>query len=319
MRIDYRLARIAEWATHVPTFVTNFMTPQQDVNGRFYPRGGAGSGIGLIEALNRHIEMRVVDSPDLHLLDIDRLVGVYGRRFVQDDGVLAYTHGGFAGDYAPEWDADRIVKALPPSQHYAFAVPGFLLLLWREAVAMHRSLRAIDLVKLVCVDLDDTLWRGVPAETGVVDDPRLVEGWPLGIAEALLALRRRGILLALLSKNDEERIRAIWPRIFQDRLRLEDFAILRIGWADKATTIGEAMAAANILPRNTVFLDDNRASGRRWQRPIPTCASSARRIITGGASCCGPPKPSRSSSPPNPGDGPRWSARRSCATRSRAR
>ena len=65
------------------------------------------------------------------------------------------------------------------------------------------------MIKLVAVDLDDTLWRGVAAD-GTIG---AMEGWPMGLMETLLHLKKRGILLAIVSKNDEQLIRAKWNDI----------------------------------------------------------------------------------------------------------
>ena len=42
---------------------------------------------------------------------------------------------------------------------------------------MHRTLKQQDLVKLVAVDLDDTLWRGVAAEGHFGRYRRLADGF----------------------------------------------------------------------------------------------------------------------------------------------
>jgi FkbH-like protein len=104
--------------------------------------------------------------------------------------------------------------------------------------------------------LDDTLWRGVPAELEDVD-PAAMEGWPLGLAEALTVLRQRGVVLAIISKNDEARVREMWPQLFSGKLMLEDFAIRKIGWRPKPEAMAEVIAEANVLPESVVFLDDN--------------------------------------------------------------
>ena len=128
-------------------------------------------------------------------------------------------------------------------------------MLWFEVRAAYRTLRGVDAVKMLCIDLDDTLWRGVAAESdeGMV---RIV-GWPQGLIETLHYLKRRGIILAIVSRNDEATIRSRWDKIFEGWLRLEDFAIVKINWRPKAENIAEAISEANVLPGSVVFLDDN--------------------------------------------------------------
>jgi FkbH-like protein len=118
------------------------------------------------------------------------------------------------------------------------------------------------------VDLDDTLWHGVSGDIQDIDG-MMVEGWPMGVAEALLFLKKRGILLAIASKNEEARIREIWPKIFGQRIRLDDFAAVRINWLPKAENMREILETMNLLPRNAVFIDDNPAERDAMRRAFP--------------------------------------------------
>lgn len=70
-------------------------------------------------------------------------------------------------------------------------------------------------------------------------------------------LKRRGIILALVSKNDPARIAEIWPKVFHARLQLDDFAIHKISWGAKPDAVADAIAEANVLPTSVVFIDDN--------------------------------------------------------------
>jgi FkbH-like protein len=121
---------------------------------------------------------------------------------------------------------------------------------------MYRTLRQQDSIKIVILDLDDTLWRGVIAEEGT-DNPALIEGWPLGITEALSVLKRRGILLSIVSKNDESTIRKLWDRAIGNRLPLTAFAAVKINWEPKARNVEAILKETNLLARNALFIDDN--------------------------------------------------------------
>src|SRR5207237_6903915 len=142
------------------------------------------------------------------------------------------------------------------SCYYPLSTQDFVGYAWGELIAMYRTVRQSDQVKLVLVDLDDTMWRGVAAEEGGAW-AMAREGWPLGFAEALMFLKRRGILLGIVSKNDEERVRGIWRRIYGDLVRLEDFAVRKINWQPKADNVEAILAEVNLLPKSVVFIDDN--------------------------------------------------------------
>ena len=165
-------------------------------------------------------------------------------------------------------DGERLEAEAPLSQRYRLDVQGVIGEMWDEAVAMLRTLRGIDRVKMVCVDLDDTLWRGVLAERDDVDYT-VIEGWPLGLAEALIILRNRGILLGIISKNDEATALDLIRQAFWGRLKPEDFAVRKINWRSKADNLREAIAEVNILPDAVVYIDDNPVERARIEEAFP--------------------------------------------------
>lgn len=127
--------------------------------------------------------------------------------------------------------------------------------------------------KLLVVDLDDTLWGGIVGDVGV-------EGLVLGghdpVGEAfvefqriLKAISRRGVALAIASKNDEPTaLRAIQTHP-EMRLTLDDFAARRINWSDKAANVAAIARELNIGLDSVVFLDDSRNERARVREALP--------------------------------------------------
>ncbi|WP_253195874.1 hypothetical protein [Burkholderia cenocepacia] len=105
----------------------------------------------------------------------------------------------------------------------------YLALISRVDQAL-RILKSKNPIKLIVTDLDNTLWKGVLAEEDEIVSASLVEGWPLGYAEALLECKRRGILLAISSKNDEKFILENFSRVWGSRISLEDFCSIKVNW-----------------------------------------------------------------------------------------
>ena len=239
-----------------PVFVLNYMVPQQSSLGRLLPRYDLRNPVFFIERLNRILNRLISRQPSAHLLDVDQLSATIGRRLVQDDPFTVTSHGALISDYDFAADGDRLDASEPLSRRYPNERRNFILAAWAEVTAMMRTLRGVDAVKMVCVDIDDTLWRGVAAELEN-PDPVMVEGWPIGFAEALAMLKRHGIILALISKNDPAHVAEIWPKVFGSRLQMSDFAIQKISWSPKPEGIGEAIAEANVLPDSVLFIDDN--------------------------------------------------------------
>jgi FkbH-like protein len=221
------------------------------------PRYRLGNIVYFIEQLNEHLYNSVIAYFNSYMLDIDEIISVYGRRHYQNDVVHISNDGGALSDFDFNFDKDRIQNIVPISDIYPSRVYDYILHTIREIHAIYKTISQVDSVKLVIVDLDDTLWRGIAAERtdGYFE---AMEGWPLGLIEALGYLKKRGVLLAIVSKNGHEKIERIWPHLAgHERLPLSDFSICRINWKPKADNIEEILGIINILPRNVVFIDDN--------------------------------------------------------------
>jgi FkbH-like protein len=115
--------------------------------------------------------------------------------------------------------------------------------------------------KVLVVDLDNTLWGGVVGEDGV-DGIRLGQGDPRGeaflcVQRAALALKERGVLLAVCSKNDESVARKAIREHPDMLLRESDFSAFQINWTDKATNLKILAERLSLGLASFVFLDDN--------------------------------------------------------------
>ncbi len=126
--------------------------------------------------------------------------------------------------------------------------------------------------KLILVDLDDTLWGGIVGDMGWEN---LVLGGHDHIGEAyvdfqhaLKSMQNRGIVLAIVSKNEEQVALEAIEKHPEMVLRLEDFAGWRINWQDKVQNIIELMTELNLGPQSAVFIDDNPAERARVKESL---------------------------------------------------
>ena len=122
--------------------------------------------------------------------------------------------------------------------------------------------RFVPPAKVIAVDCDGTLWRGVVGEDGV-------EGLGVGpdgpdrafqlFQRRLRELKDRGVLIALVSRNEES---DVW-RVFDEHpgmiLRREDIAAWRIRWQPKSQMLTELAAEMGLSSNAFVFIDDDRA------------------------------------------------------------
>ena len=124
----------------------------------------------------------------------------------------------------------------------------------------------------MAVDLDNTLWGGVIGEDGM-NGIRLGAEYPGAafqeLQRALLDLSRRGILLAVCSKNNPadamEALSGHPGMVLQPR----DFAAMRINWNDKAQNLREIAAELNIGLDTIAFLDDNPVERQQVREQAP--------------------------------------------------
>jgi FkbH-like protein len=136
--------------------------------------------------------------------------------------------------------------------------------------SLTRTLRALRLPPRKCLvlDLDNTLWGGVVGEVGT-SGIKLGDSFPgnahLALQKAALALRNRGVLLAIASKNNEAEALDALANHPDGVLRPGDFAAMEIHWEDKATSLRRIAKKLNIGTDALAFLDDN-ATEREWVR-----------------------------------------------------
>src|SRR5262249_54535249 len=127
--------------------------------------------------------------------------------------------------------------------------------------------------KLLILDLDDTLWEGIVGDVGW---QALKLGGHDPIGEALVdfqreikALNRRGVLLGIVSKNEEATALAALKEHPEMILRPEDFAGWRINWSDKAQNIVDLVSQLNLGLDSVVVIDDNPAERSRVREALP--------------------------------------------------
>jgi FkbH-like protein len=115
--------------------------------------------------------------------------------------------------------------------------------------------------KCLVLDLDNTVWCGVVGDDGLEG---LVLGQGNAVGEAFSAfqtycrdLSRRGVILAVCSKNDEARALEPFDKHPEMVLKRSDIACFVANWTDKAANIRAIAEQLNIGLDSLVFVDDN--------------------------------------------------------------
>ncbi|MBK7906347.1 MAG: HAD family hydrolase [Gemmatimonadetes bacterium] len=130
------------------------------------------------------------------------------------------------------------------------------------AAQVVRSLRALRVppAKCLVLDLDNTLWGGVIGDDGMTGI-QLGEDYPGNVFKEfqrrILALLDRGILLAVVSKNDAPVAEEVFLRHPDMLIKWSDIAASRIDWSPKSQHLRAIARELNIGADALVFFDDN--------------------------------------------------------------
>jgi FkbH-like protein len=111
------------------------------------------------------------------------------------------------------------------------------------------------------LDLDNTIWGGVIGDDGLGgivlgQGSALGEGF-VAVQEYAKELSRRGVILAVASKNDEANAAEPFEKHPEMVLRRSDIASFRADWNDKAGNLRAIAQELNIGIDALVLLDDN--------------------------------------------------------------
>ena len=192
-----------------------------------------GAFITQLRRLNELLQQGCMNRPNVFLLDLQRVQNQLGRDHFFD-----------------------------PKLYYIARMPISLGALGDAAGCAIKLLAATlgKVKKCVVLDLDNTLWGGVIGDDGING----IQLGELGLGRAytdlqrwLKELRRRGILLAVCSKNDHQIALEPFEKHPEMILRKEDIALFVANWEDKASNIRNIQQTLNIGMDSMVFLDDN--------------------------------------------------------------
>jgi len=223
---------------------------------------------------------------DVYIVDIAAAINAAGAERLIDDGLVDFSHLGSPGWMLQRAESEKgaVHGVFPDLSPLARSLDGNPYL--REPITARAHLDSLttilglDQKKCVIVDLDGLLWPGVLAETGApfawredISGPYSYVGLYFGIHQALVALKQRGILLACVSKNDEQIVRELWK--YESHYALlklltpDDFVTWRVNWDDKVSNIQSIAKELGFAPGAFMFIDDNPVERERVQQRLP--------------------------------------------------
>jgi FkbH-like protein len=212
--------------------VPTFAPPAEALFGHL-DRSIVNSFRGALDIVNREVANSVAASEDV-LLDVAALAEVVG---------LGAWH-------SPEqWNFAKLLFS-------ATFIPLFADHIGRLLGAMKGKAR-----RCLILDLDNTVWGGVIGDDGI-DNIKIAQGDAIGeafldVQRAVLALRDRGVAIAVSSKNNDDVARLPFRDHPEMLLREHHIAVFQANWQDKATNIKAISEALSLGLDSFVFLDDN--------------------------------------------------------------
>jgi FkbH-like protein len=217
-------------------------------------RAADGKTLLIVNTLERG-PVRFVGLQHLDALDLDaRLNSQLLNLARQNPGVSLVDVGGIVARLGSD-NALRTQSLLVMRMPYTRAAVDAIAQAYGNAIAE----RFLPRKKLIAVDADNTLWGGIVSEDGVAAlaiDGGFPGGVHWGLQQQLLQLRASGVLLALVSKNDEVDVQAVFAQRRMP-LRLEHFSALRVNWQPKSANLRDIADALNIGIDSVVFIDDS--------------------------------------------------------------
>lgn len=188
----------------------------------------------FLRRFNLALAEAVVLESGVNLFDLDHISSVFGKSHWQTE---SYWH--------------HSKHAFSPNAIGPMAFQGSRLIQGIKGLAK----------KCLVLDLDNTLWGGIIGDDGV-EGIRLGNGSAEGEAflafqTYLKALKERGIILTVCSKNQDENARIPFESHEEMCLHLEDFALFVANWNNKADNILHISKTLGIGLESMVFIDDN--------------------------------------------------------------
>ncbi len=207
-----------------------------------------GTARNLVDALNHRIVETLRQSDDI-LLDVAGIAETVGLAEWHSPSLWNMAKLPFADAFVPLY-ADHVARLI---------------------AAMRGKSR-----RCLVLDLDNTVWGGVIGDDGV-EGIKIAQGDPageahLGVQQLALALRARGVVLAVSSKNTDSVARQPFIDHPDMLLKEEHIAVFQANWNDKATNIRAIATELALGLESLVFLDDNPVERGLIRQELPEVA-----------------------------------------------
>lgn len=252
-KAGYASKFLSEVEDHISTLTSRssckvMLTNLEEINDNVFGNFSAKSRLSFINQVRR-INTGLMDLAEkidnLFIVDIQSLIARNGEEF----------------SFAP---------SMYVNADMAFSL-DFTVLIAEQVSAIIESMKG-RFKKCAILDLDNTLWGGIIGDDGLEN----IQIGSLGIGKAftefqqwLKALKDRGIILAVCSKNEDNIAREAFEKHPEMVLKMDDIAVFVANWTNKVDNIRQIQEILNIGFDSMVFFDDNPAEREIVRMNIP--------------------------------------------------
>ena len=196
---------------------------------------GCPAALGhAVQEINRSLFSLAQRVGNVRIVDTDFQAGYHGRRHWLDEGLWSQAKQALSPRFLPP-----LVKVVSDA------------ILEGQGVG----------TKCVILDLDNTTWGGILGDVGAggleIGDTDPMGGIFTRFQGAMKTLGKRGILLAVCSKNSQEAVDDVLENHPDMTLRPDDIVVCVANYGDKVSNILGIQRGLNIGLDSCVFLDDS--------------------------------------------------------------
>ena len=240
-QLEQIVSSLSDWIaialknTQATILIGNFMQPCARNSG-ISDFSQSYSETEFYSELNLTLLRTIKNESRVHLFDIEQLASRFGKEQAQDTKMYYMAK--------IEWRENFLTTIAEEFVRYIKAIKGYTK-------------------KCLVLDMDNTLWGGVIGEEGAMG-VKVGQGDP--ISEAFLefqykikAIKNRGIILAVCSKNNMDDALEVFEKRPEMPLKKSDFSAMAINWNPKHKNLQQIASELNIGTDSLVFIDDNPA------------------------------------------------------------
>ena len=239
-----RWCSLLEEKTRALILVNNFLVPSFSSLGLQESKCGQGM-IEAFEEMNQSISRKLKGSSRIFVVDCNRVSNYYGKQRSVDLRM-------------------KYLAAMELSE-------GVLPLLAQEYIRYIKALRGRSR-KCIVLDCDNVLWGGIIGEDGI--EHIQLGSTPSGNAfvcfqRLLLEFHKRGVVLAINSKNNLEDVQQMLDQHPDMVLRRKHFATIRANWEPKPANMLEISKELNLGLDSLLFVDDSPVEREVMRKALP--------------------------------------------------